>query len=333
MIPCSAPRLQTRWQNELANAITDPRILLEYLELPTSLLQGANLASEHFSMRVPWSFVYRMQKGCPDDPLLLQVLPVHDETIEDTDSSLDPVGDIDSSVCDGVLHKYQGRVLLITTAACAVHCRYCFRRHFPYQQQHAGGGQWQQSLEYIRNDSSIEEVILSGGDPLSLSDARLQSLTASIDEISHVKRLRIHTRFPIMLPSRITSAMLDWINALRMEVIFVVHCNHAAEINDEVSAAISKLRSTSALLLNQAVLLGGINDTIEAQYALQSRLIRTGILPYYLHMLDRVQGAVHFDVNRDKAHALLQAMREQLPGYMVPRMVEEVSGQPHKLPL
>ena len=334
MIPCSSPGLQANsWQNELARAISTPEELLRYLELPVELLEAARLAGKQFPVRVPWSFAERMRKGDPHDPLLRQVLPLAEELQIDTNSSLDPVGDLQAIVSNGLLHKYHGRVLLITTAACGIHCRYCFRRYFPYTEQNPMAAEWQASLDYIRAHHEIEEVILSGGDPLSLSDQRLQKLVEELATIPHVRRLRIHSRMPIVLPSRVDEHLLGWLGNTRLECIMVLHSNHAAELDDNVAAATERLRDAKVLLLNQSVLLRGINDTLASQCDLQRRLVRLGVLPYYLHKLDRVQGATHYDIERDDALALLAQMRETLPGYMVPQLMEEISGATSKIPL
>jgi EF-P beta-lysylation protein EpmB len=334
MIPCSSAALQANsWQNELARAISRPEELLHYLELPLELLEPARQAGKLFPLRVPWGFAERMRKGDPGDPLLRQVLPLAEELFEDHDSSLDPVGDLESVVTDGLLHKYHGRVLMISTAACGIHCRYCFRRHFPYAEQNPRSAEWQASLKYIQEHSDVEEVILSGGDPLSLSDQHLMKLVTMLEDIPHVKRLRIHSRMPIVLPSRVDTQLLGWLRATRLECIMVLHSNHAAELDETVAAAMHRLRSADMLLLNQAVLLRGVNDTLASQCDLQRRLISLGILPYYLHKLDRVTGATHFDIARADALRLMKQMRQSLPGYMMPRLVEEIRGKRSKLPL
>ena len=244
----------------------------------------------------------------------------------------DPVGDLAAQTVPGVLHKYHGRVLLVATGACAVHCRYCFRRHFPYTASNAASRHWQFALRYIQNDQSIKEVILSGGDPLSLSDARLESLAAAVAQIPHVTRLRIHTRLPIVIPERVNNALLNWLGGSRLQPVIVLHANHANEIDEAVSRAIGRLREQRVTLLNQSVLLRGVNDSIQTLVELSEALFNIGVLPYYLHLLDPVQGAAHFDVDHQRALYLIDNVRARLPGYLVPRLVREQPGAPHKIP-
>ncbi len=321
------------WQQELANAVTDPAELLASLQLDPGLLPAAQLASNLFRMRIPHSYIARMRVGDINDPLLRQVLPIAAETHVTTDFVTDPVGDLQAMVVPGVLHKYHGRVLVITTGACAVHCRYCFRRHFPYNDTNASSQHWQQALEYIQSDSSINEVILSGGDPLTLSDQRLASLVTRLQEIAHVKTLRIHTRLPVVLPSRIDYKLLEWLGNCTLRKVLVIHTNHASEVNTELAEALTKLKHADATLLNQSVLLHGINDSVTAQRQLCERLFSVGVLPYYLHLLDKVQGAAHFDVSADRARHLIKDLKHTLPGYLVPRLVCEEAGKPSKTPL
>jgi len=324
---------QNSWQQAMAEAIRDPAELLRQLDLPAKLLPGSDAMTEQFPMRVPHSFVARMQKGDPDDPLLRQVLPLDAELQDTPGFSLDPVGDHLAIINRGLLQKYQGRVLIMTTAACAIHCRYCFRRHFPYSEQSSRPSQWQEICAEITKDSSINEVILSGGDPLSLADTQLSQLVGMLDRLPQLKRLRIHTRYPIVLPQRINDTLLKWLTKTRLNTVVVIHGNHANEFNDEVATAITKLKSTGATLLNQTVLLRGVNDTIEALSQLSERLFENGVLPYYLHQLDKVQGAAHFEVEREKAQHLITEIRKLLPGYLVPQLVEEIAQAPYKKPL
>jgi len=234
-------------------------------------------------------------------------------------------------VVPGVLHKYHGRVLLMATGACAVHCRYCFRRHFPYAEANPVVDRWRQALDYIAGDDSIAEVILSGGDPLSMSDRRLADLTRRLDAIPHLRRLRLHTRLPIVLPERVNDELLDWLGATRLKTAVVVHANHANEIDSSVIAALSRLKASGAELLNQSVLLRGVNDSTEALMALSEKLFEAGVLPYYLHLLDKVQGAAHFEVEETAARCLMAELSRQVPGYLVPRLVREIPGAPGKV--
>lgn len=336
MKPRMIPRIDTAWQGEnwqsaLAGAVRDPAELLTLLELPPQLLPAAKRAAARFPLRVPRGYLQRIEKANPADPLLLQVLPLHAE-LEDEDAgySTDPVGDLAANPVPGLIHKYQGRVLLITTGACAIHCRYCFRRHFPYATDSSTPGHLERIVDYIRSDESIEEVILSGGDPLSLSTARLQALSDKLADINHLKRLRIHSRLPVVLPERVDTALLDWLKSLPWQGVMVIHSNHAAEIDPQVRRALADLTSAGLTLLNQAVLLRGINDNPSALMALSEALFAAGVLPYYLHQLDRVTGARHFEIPDPEAVTLIDTLRARLPGYLVPRLVRETAGQPAK---
>jgi EF-P beta-lysylation protein EpmB len=329
-LPAQQPRY---WQRLWREAITDPRRLLEMLDL--GHLAGALLPAREtgFAVRVPRGFAARMRRGDPADPLLLQVLPQAAELLDADGFGADAVGDMAARVAGGVLHKYAGRALLIATGSCAVNCRYCFRRHFPYAQETAAANRWQQAIEHIRSDASIEEVILSGGDPLSLATAKLAELTAALASIPHLRRLRIHTRLPVVLPERVDTELLAWLRRMPWPVAVVLHANHANEIDDSVVDACARLRDAGANLLNQSVLLRGVNDSVEALADLSARLFAAGVLPYYLHQLDRVAGAAHFAVEDDCAHELVTRLRGRLSGYLVPRLVREIAGGPAKTPL
>jgi L-lysine 2,3-aminomutase len=325
--------MTTRWQTEMAEAVRDPRELLSLLQLDPAWLEPAKQAAALFPLRVPHAFLARIAKGDPADPLLRQVLPLGVELKEVPGYSRDPVGDMPSLAARGLLHKYRSRVLLITTGACGVHCRYCFRRHFPYAEETARAEEWRAALDYLKGDSSIHEVILSGGDPLSLSDERLAALVRSLEEIPHIRRLRIHTRQPVVLPSRVDDALLGWLKACRLQKVVVLHVNHAREIDAAVQEACARLRGTGATLLNQTVLLRGVNDSAKVLSNLSEALFEAGVLPYYLNLLDPVAGAAHFDVPEAEALALMTELRAGLPGYLVPRLVREVPGAPSKMPV
>ncbi len=318
------------WQAELRHAITDPAELLRLLELDSALLPAAKRAAGLFPLRVPRGYVARMRKRDPSDPLLRQVLPLAAELEDQPGFGRDAVGDLASARGAGVLQKYRGRALLITTGACAVHCRFCFRRHFPYSEHSGLRGGWQPALEQIAADASLEEVILSGGDPLSLSDERLAALAAQLDALPQLKRLRIHTRQPVVLPERVDHGLIRWLGCGRLRKIIVLHANHARELDRQVAAAIAALGAAGATLLNQSVLLRGVNDELGALKALSERLFECGVLPYYLHLLDRVHGTAHFEVAEAQARALHRALAAELPGYLVPRLVREEPGQPSK---
>jgi EF-P beta-lysylation protein EpmB len=331
MIPQSTPLMKTtKWQSELANAIKDPAVLLQQLGLVGELASISPDLIKDFPLRVPQSYVDKMRYGDNNDPLLRQVFPLIDESIEQQGFVHDPVGDHAAISSPGMLQKYNGRALLLLTGACAVHCRYCFRRHFPYSDSNPLASQWQQTIDSIKADTSINEVIFSGGDPLSLSDDKLANLVEQLDEIPHLKRLRIHTRLPIVLPNRITSGLVTWLNKTRLKVIVVIHANHANELADDVEQAISQLANAGCQLLNQAVLLKGVNDNPTALVNLSERLNEVNVMPYYLHLLDRVAGASHFDVPDEIGIKLIADIRSSLHGYLVPRLVREQQGENSK---
>ena len=334
MIPAAPSPLQPPgWQQLWRDAIRDPRELLSLLDLDALAGRVSDTAAAQFPLRVPRGFVARMRRGDAHDPLLRQVLPLDDEEQVAPGFSLDAVGDADAKAGDGVIRKYNGRALLVATGSCAVHCRYCFRRHFPYAEETAARDGWGGAIDLIRADSAIEEVILSGGDPLSLSTQKLDQLTGALRGIPHLKRLRIHTRLPIVLPERVDDAFADWLRGLPWPVTVVVHANHANEFDASVDAAMQRLRQAGALLLNQAVLLRGVNDSVDALAALSERGHASGVLPYYLHQLDRVAGAAHYEVTDVTARSLHRELSARLSGYLVPRLVREVAGDPGKRPL
>ncbi|HEY2418877.1 MAG TPA: EF-P beta-lysylation protein EpmB [Steroidobacteraceae bacterium] len=318
------------WQSLLAQAITDPLELLQLLDLDPQLASVARTAARPFPLRVPRGFVGRMRPGDANDPLLLQVLPGARELIEQPGFDGDPLDERAAMRAPGLLHKYHGRALLISTGACAVHCRYCFRREFPYAAAGGEGGRWHAALAAIAADTSIEEIILSGGDPLSLTDQRLTQLTDALRPLAHIRRLRLHTRTPIVLPERVDAGLSRWLNGLAWPTVIVLHSNHANEIDDSVRAAMERLRATGATLLNQSVLLAGINDSLAALEGLSHALWSARVLPYYLHLLDRVRGAAHFEVLEERARALMAALATRLPGYLLPRLVRESAGAPAK---
>lgn len=334
MIPGTAEIRQVpAWQAALAQVVTDPHELLELLDLGPEWRVGATAAAQLFPLRVPRGFVARMRRRDPHDPLLRQVLPLGQELSAAPGYSDDPVGDGAARRAPGVLHKYQGRVLLTATGACAVHCRYCFRREFPYSDANASADGFRAALDYIAADPSLEEVILSGGDPLTLSDRRLAAFVRALEAIPQVARLRLHTRLPVVLPERVDRGLLGWLGATRLATVVVIHVNHANEVDDDVHAAVAALRATGATVLNQSVLLRGVNDSVEALAGLSETLFAAGVLPYYLHALDRVTGAAHFEVGDEQARAIHRELRARLPGYLVPRLVREQPGAPAKLPL
>jgi EF-P beta-lysylation protein EpmB len=339
MIPATTPRAQPpavparRWQQLWRESITDARELLEAVGLADRAGELLPDRDTGFAVRVPRGFVARMRYGDANDPLLRQVLAVRDELLDVPGFADDAVGDAHARVARGVLHKYEARALLVATGSCAVNCRYCFRRHFDYAEDTAAANRWQEAIEHIGADATIEEVILSGGDPLSLSTPKLAELSDALVRIPHVRRLRIHTRLPIVLPERVDAEFLDWLARAPWPVAIVLHANHANEIDDSVVKSVKNLRDAGAVLLNQSVLLRGVNDSIDALAALSERLFDAGIVPYYLHQLDRVAGTAHFEVDDACAQALIEGMRRRLSGYLVPRLVREIAGRESKTPL
>jgi len=324
--PAAVTRVTAPWQRLLAEAIVDPAELLRVLGLPDSLLPAARRAAALFPLRVPAPYLHRIRPGDAADPLLRQVLPLDLECETRPGYSADPLDESAAQPAPGLLKKYHGRALLIATGACAVHCRYCFRRHFPYADAHTGGSRLEPALTAIAADPNIGEVILSGGDPLTLSDPRLAELAARIAAIPHVQTLRIHSRLPVVLPQRVNADLLAWLRRLPLRKLLVLHSNHPAELDADVDAALAALAAAGVTLLNQAVLLRGVNDDADTLAALSERLHRAGVLPYYLHLLDRVQGAAHFDVPHATGESLIDDLRARLPGYLVPRLVREVPG-------
>jgi L-lysine 2,3-aminomutase len=326
----SATQSQPDWRVELRDAIGSARELLEILGLDPTDPQIGALAERQFASKIPRPFVARMRYRDLSDPLLRQVLASDIETLPVAGFSVDAVGDGPAHTGDGVLHKYQSRVLLIATGACAVHCRYCFRRHFPYADALAARADWAAPLRYLDAHPEIDEVILSGGDPLSLATSKLVQLTEQLATRPSIRRLRIHTRFPVVLPARVDAELTDWLTRLSLEKVIVIHVNHAQELGADVRPALADLRATGALLLNQAVLLRGVNDSLAALIGLSKALIADGVLPYYLHLLDRVHGSAHFEVDEPTGTALIEGMKRALPGFLVPRLAREEAGLPSK---
>jgi EF-P beta-lysylation protein EpmB len=328
--PCSA-----NWKQALADAVHDPAELLRRLGLDNNaeLLNAARRAALHFPLRVPLSYIARMKYGDINDPLLRQVLPLAEELQMVSGYKADAVGDIPATVTPGLLHKYEGRVLLVATGACAIHCRYCFRREFPYAQSDPKQDLWQSALRYIAGNPSVTEVILSGGDPLTLTDSSLARLIRQCRGIPHIRRLRIHSRLPVVLPERVNESLCTLLANSGLQIVHVIHANHAREIDSAVVQAISRLRGDGSLIYNQAVLLKGVNDSVEALRNLSEALIAAGVQPYYLHLPDRVYGTHHFDVSTETALSLIQKLCRIVPGYMLPRLVREQAGEPAKTPV
>jgi EF-P beta-lysylation protein EpmB len=321
-----------RWQQVLRDAIRDVGELLDILELDPLATDWLQPGADEFPLLVPRSFVARMRKRDPDDPLLRQVLPAGNERAEHQGFTKDPLLEVPLAH-DGVMTKYPSRALLVTTSACPVHCRYCFRRHFPYESQQASRGDWSEALRVLKNRAGLREVILSGGDPLSLSNRRLRDLVSELETIESVTTVRIHSRFPIVIPERVDSELLALLEQTRLRTVLVVHCNHANEIDEAVASALDRVRATGTLLLNQSVLLRGVNDDADRLEALSYRLFESGVLPYYLHQLDRVAGAADFECDSTTALKLIANLRARVPGYLVPKLVQELPGELSKTPL
>ncbi|MEO1367526.1 MAG: EF-P beta-lysylation protein EpmB [Acidobacteriota bacterium] len=314
----------------MGDAVRSVDELLGLLGLEARDLDLDPASARSFALRVPRGFVALMRRGDPQDPLLLQVLPTARELDEVPGWIAEPLQESAFSPVEGLLHKYPGRALLVVTGACAVHCRYCFRRHFPYGEHVADLGP---ALGQLRADPSIREVLLSGGDPLSLTDAKLSRLVDELGAIPHVERLRIHTRLPVVLPERVDGALLDWLRASRLQKVVVLHANHPRELSPEVRRAALRLRDAGAIVLNQSVLLRGVNDDVAVLCDLSESLFAAGVMPYYLHLMDRVAGAAHFDVPEATARNLIRQLRGTVAGYLVPRLVREVPGAPSKTPV
>jgi len=283
-------------------------------------------------MRVPQSFVNRMEKGNPKDPLFLQVMPKQQEFIQKAGFIKDPL-DEHESVVPGLLHKYTNRVLFIVRGGCAINCRYCFRRHFPYQDNSNNKHEWQQAIDYIRSKPEIIEVIFSGGDPLMANDEQLGWLVEQLEQIPHLKRLRIHTRLPVVMPSRVTNEFVTLLKKSSLRCSVVLHINHPNELAAELPAALAKLTTAGISLYNQAVLLADINDNADDLVELHERLFDNRIQPYYLHLLDKVEGASHFEVPEEKAVAIMNELLLRLPGFLVPKLVREIGGEKSKTPI
>lgn len=326
----SSPIFPLLWKETLANLITDPDELCDLLALSELDRTSIKKSCSGFGLRVPRPYLSRIKVADPQDPLLLQILPRTEELITNDTAQLDPLQEQQFSPVPGLLHKYHGRVLVVLSGSCAIHCRYCFRRHFPYEDARIGKTQWQSILEYIKADTSISEVIFSGGDPLNSTDASLAAKSTDLAGIPHVKRLRIHTRQPVMIPQRVNKELLKWTSDTRLDVVMVLHSNHANEIDNHVEDALIKLRNNGTTLLNQSVLLKGINDDAQVLADLNERLFECGVLPYYLHMLDSVQGAMHFSVSTKRALQIKAELQAMLPGYLVPRFAVEEPHEPNK---
>lgn len=320
------------WQKELANVVTNPETLLSMLDICPEEYKKHFSARNLFPVRVPLPFIKKMIKGDFNDPLLKQVMPLSDEFIQVDGYLNDPLEEHET-VAEGLLHKYTNRVLMIVKAGCAVNCRYCFRRHFPYVDNSPNKQRWQEALDYIELHPEIDEVIFSGGDPLMASDSHLSWLINQVEKVSHIKRLRIHTRLPVVIPNRITPDLVSMLEKSRLKASIVLHINHANELDNTLITAITPLRDAKIPLFNQSVLLKGINDNACTLAELSETLFDNGIHPYYLHVLDKVQGASHFDISQEQTISIYKELMAKVSGYLVPKIVREIAGEANKTPI
>lgn len=322
------------WQQLLSGAITSPTALLERLDLdPRLWLQGAEQGHRLFPVRVPEPYLSRISRGNPNDPLLRQVLPLSEEGVVADGYVPDPLQEVGASETTGLIRKYQSRALLMVTGQCAINCRYCFRRHFPYEDHRLSPLDRDRVIDALRQDTRINEMIFSGGDPLVANDRLLAAWVETIGQIPHIRRLRIHTRLPVVIPQRVCDSLLAWLSETRLQTVIVLHINHPAELDLTTRLALARLRAAGATLLNQSVILRGVNDNAEVLTELSEALFEAGVMPYYLHAFDPVAGAHHFDVSDDNARALVRTMLASLPGFLVPKLVREIPGKAGKTPI
>lgn len=323
-------KFRTDWPSELRASFRSLDALLDFIELSPEQLDISPEAAQQFELRVPRPFARRIAKGDPNDPLLRQVLPVTAELAQVEGFVVDPLAEKDARVCEGLIHKYQDRVLLVASGACAINCRYCFRRHFPYDTNQLGPKQWQRVVEYIGEHPELREVIFSGGDPLATPDRRLARMLDDLEQIPHLRRVRFHTRLPVAIPARLTDELTQRLSDSRLDTVLVLHINHANEIDTELTEALWPLRRAGVTLLNQSVLLKGVNDSVDALHSLCEAVFAGGILPYYLFVLDPVVGSAHFDISDSEAQRLFGELQTRLSGYLLPRLAREIPGKPSK---
>ncbi|WP_198522477.1 EF-P beta-lysylation protein EpmB [Pseudoalteromonas sp. 3J6] len=332
MIQRNEANLHKNWQKELANVVTCPKVLLEMVGLSSQVHENDIKARSLFPVRVPLPFIKKIRHGDANDPLLLQVMPRHQEFLTKSGFNKDPLLEQDNNQ-PGLLHKYKSRVLVMFKTGCAVNCRYCFRRHFPYQENQLNKRSLIDALSYIKADKNINEVILSGGDPLMAKDDAISWFLDELEQIPQIKRMRIHSRLPVVIPARITEQLCERLAKSPLKIIFVNHINHANEIDSDFKNAMNMLKQANVLLLNQAVILKDVNDTVDAQINLSEALFDANVLPYYLHLLDKVEGASHFDIDEAQAVKIMAELLETLPGFLVPKLVREIGGQKSKTPI
>ena len=332
MIQRNEANLHKNWQKELANVVTCPKVLLEMVGLSSQVHENDIKARSLFPVRVPLPFIKKIRHGDANDPLLLQVMPRHQEFLTKSGFNKDPLLEQDNNQ-PGLLHKYKSRVLVMFKTGCAVNCRYCFRRHFPYQENQLNKRSLIDALSYIKSDKNINEVILSGGDPLMAKDDAISWFLDELEQIPQIKRMRIHSRLPVVIPARITEQLCERLAKSPLKIIFVNHINHANEIDNDFKNAMNMLKQANILLLNQAVILKDVNDTVDAQINLSEALFDADVMPYYLHLLDKVEGASHFDIDEAQAIKIMAELLEALPGFLVPKLVREIGGQKSKTPI
>ncbi|WP_067206490.1 EF-P beta-lysylation protein EpmB [Marinomonas aquimarina] len=321
---------ETHWSTELAQAIKSPAELWPLLGLTEQDLPAAHKAMASFKMLVPRPFVSRMEFGNVNDPLLKQVLADDIEMLPVAGYSKDPLDEGNHNPQKAIVHKYERRILVITTGTCAVNCRYCFRRHFPYGDNQLAQKEWDSVIDYLKDHPEVNEVILSGGDPLMLKDSQLSQHIARLNDLPQLKRLRIHSRLPVVIPSRINDELLAWVSQSRLDVVLVLHSNHAHEIDQSIADKVALLKRAGVTVLNQGVLLRGVNDSVEAQVNLSEALFAAGILPYYMFTFDPIEGGAHFDISIEAAQQLMGQVAQKLPGYLMPKLAKEIPGEPAK---
>lgn len=322
------------WQQLLSESVTTPEQLLRRLDLdPGQWLAGAERGHRLFPVRVPEPYLNRMARGNPRDPLLRQVLPLAMEDESADGYVSDPLQESDALETTGLIRKYRSRALLMVTGQCAINCRYCFRRHFPYDEHRLSAADRDHVLDTLARDTQLNEVIFSGGDPLAVNDRLLSAWTEAISAIPHIRRLRIHTRLPVVIPQRVCDSLLSWLSKTRLQTVMVLHVNHPAELDNQTRQALGYLRSAGVTLLNQSVILRGVNDSADTLAELSERLFDAGVIPYYLHAFDPVAGAHHFDVSDEQAREIVRTLLATLPGFLVPRLVREIPGKAGKTPI
>lgn len=323
------------WQKLLSDSNISIQDLLNHLSLSAEDFKNHNdgpliKGNLEFPLRVPLPFINRMVKGDINDPLLRQVLPHEAEKNKNANFSFDPLYESNKNIVPGIIHKYENRALLLATSTCAINCRYCFRRHFPYEENQQNRKGWDKAFDYINNNNNIDEIILSGGDPLANSNKQVQWFIDNLKNIKHIRTLRIHTRLPIVIPERVDQGLIDCLDSWDNKKVLVVHCNHPNEIDDNVKKAMKRIKKTKALLLNQSVLLKGVNDTASDLISLSRKLFENDIIPYYIHLLDKVHGAAHFNVFEEEAKKIMSEVKDSLPGYLVPKLVKELPNKKSK---